>query len=128
MPTQFAHDPAMLRNAGLEQLTRNYILAARSHRAANSDGDVRSSNIHAENIGQICKALTERGIDGQQIIIDLLQHPDVSVRGWAACHAVNFAPQAARQVLQDLQGSHGFWGTNAEMVLRRWREGPMRMA
>lgn len=128
MQTQFAHDPAILRDASLEQLTRNYILAARSHRAANSDGDIRSSNIHAENIGQICKALIERGATGQQVIVDLLRHPDVSVRGWAACHAVNLAPQEARQVLQALKGSSGFWGVNAEMVLRRWREGAVRLA
>jgi hypothetical protein len=50
----------------------------------------------------IYRELREHGSAALEQMLPLLQDQDASVRGWAAAHALQFAPQQATAVLEEL--------------------------
>ncbi|MEQ4209779.1 DUF2019 domain-containing protein [Actinopolymorpha sp. B17G11] len=59
---------------------------------------------------------------GQELINGLLDDPRVTVRLWAASHALHWNAHAARTVLEEIQADPalGLNGLNAEMTLREF--------
>jgi hypothetical protein len=46
--------------------------------------------------------------------------------GWAAFHALEFAPKEAVPVLEALSKSRGISGFDAEITLKEWRKGTLK--
>ena len=60
------------------------------------------------------------------MLLALLDHPDTSVRAWAAAHALEFAPAEGEPVLEEIASGADILAFNAEMTLTVWREGELR--
>jgi hypothetical protein len=60
------------------------------------------------------------------VLLSLLDHPSNAVRAWAAFHALEFAPQEAEPVLEDLSKIPGIEGLDSEITLREWRKGTLK--
>jgi len=50
----------------------------------------------------INQELRRRGPEAHRSLLRLLSHPDPAVRGWAGCHALEFAPKEAEQTLEEV--------------------------
>lgn len=60
---------------------------------------------------------------------ELLGHAERGVRLWAASHALEFAPEEAQRVLDNLVLLKGsLVGFSAEMTLREWRAGRLQFS
>ena len=71
----------------------------------------------------IYRKLRERG--AQQSLLSLLDHADANVKVWAAARALEFAPNKAERVLDELRHGTGIASLNAEYTLREWRKGTL---
>ena len=56
----------------------------------------------------------------------LLESDNPNVRGWAAAHALEFAPEKAVSVLEASLADPAPHGFNAKMTLIEWRAGRLR--
>lgn len=75
-------------------------------------------------ISAIFRELRER--DLQDALLPLLESQDRDVRAWAAAHALTFAPDKGRRVLEHLSKESGIVALEAEMTLREWRAGRLK--
>lgn len=110
--------------AAVSELIRQYIAAAAE--AGRLDIPSWRQNRAADKVAAIYGELRHRGPDAQAALLTLLDHPDPGVRGWAASHALEFAPDRAVETLEAMQGAEFPHGLNAEMTLREWRAGRLR--
>lgn len=111
----------------LAQLVRRYSIAAAAHGAAKESGSYKKANKQHDIIAGIYRELRARGLEAQLALLDLLDDPNPSVRGWAAAHALEFAPARGELVLRELaRRMPGLIGLGAEMTLREWRKGALR--
>jgi hypothetical protein len=111
-------------SADLAPLIERYRNAARRHRLAKT---ARAANKAAVELAGIYRELREHGSAALEQILPLLQDHDASVRGWAAAHALQFAPQQATAVLEELAaGPFGPLRASASMTLREWRAGRLQ--
>jgi hypothetical protein len=107
----------------VELLVARYQSAARRHGAATTS---IAANKAADEIAAIYRELRTRSSNATAGLLSLLHDADPSVRGWAAAHALEFAPEQGIPVLQQLAASPGLVGLNAEMTLSEWRAGRLR--
>ena len=108
----------------MDSLVARYREAAIRHRLANTS---REANKAAAEIAGIYRELRQRGSTALERLLPLLQDQDASVRGWAAAHALQFAPQQAIAVLEELAaGPFGPLRASASMTLREWRAGRLQ--
>jgi hypothetical protein len=116
-----------VRVAPIEDLLAAYRVAASAHRQASLNGDYRAGNLQADLIARIFGELRRRGREAQERLLEFLGDEDPGVRGWAAAHMLEFAPDRAAQVLEQLVQSEP-WpaNTSAEMTLKVWRQGELR--
>lgn len=110
----------------LEQLIARYAESAAAHRAASESGDYKLANKQYAIIARTHKELLQRGNHGRARLLELLTHESAGVRGWAAAHALEFAPAEAEPVLIELSNAVGTQGMSARMTLREWRAGRLR--
>jgi hypothetical protein len=108
-------------------LVRKYRDAAVRHGIANETADYRSGNKDAGLMLAIYKELAHRGLQSQTLLLPLLDDVDSSVKAWVATHALNFAAPAALATLKSLVSEGGLAGFNAEMVLKEWNKGRLRI-
>jgi hypothetical protein len=108
----------------LAPLIARYRDAARRHGVAKTS---RAANRAAVELAGIHRELRAHGSAALEQIMPLLQDQDASVRGWAAAHALQFAPQQAAAVLEELAaGPFGPIRASASMTLREWRAGRLQ--
>jgi hypothetical protein len=101
-----------------------YAAAAATHGRATAAGDSSSANKAHGVIAEVYRELRKDG--AREELLPLLQHPDASVRAWAATHALDFAPTEGEPALQQLAAQEsGFIGFNAQQALNVWREGKL---
>lgn len=113
-------------NTGDAQVVRRYAEAALAHMEASNKGDYRAANKAHDIIVSIYATLRREGYGAQVTLLPLLKHPSAGVRAWAGAHALEFAPEQAEPVLQQLAGEPGAVGLSAEMTLQQWKEGTLR--
>lgn len=107
--------------AALNELVEAYRGAASVHGRASTTGDYRRANAEADVIAAVYRELRAR--DAREVLLPLVDDEDEGVRGWAAAHALEFAPAAGEQALESLSTGAGPLAFSATMTLREWREG-----
>jgi hypothetical protein len=107
-----------------EQLLKEYCDAAVVHRQASKAGKYKKANPAAELIASIVRELRSRGPAAHAELLELLNDERVEVRGWAAGHCLEIAPQRAEKVLESIAtGPKSLEEFSAQMILREWRAG-----
>ncbi|NVJ01210.1 DUF2019 domain-containing protein [Myxococcus sp. AM009] len=113
-----------LEKRSLQELASMYEEFAAAHGQASETGDHRKANAQFRRIAAVWKELRTRKSEGSGALLNLLGSANPHVRGWAASHALESAPQAAEAVLEQLaNGPPSIARFNAEMVLSEWRAG-----
>jgi hypothetical protein len=111
----------------LDSLIQRYAEAAASHGAATETGDAPAANAAHQVVAACYRELRRRGLEAQQALLPLLDHPDVGVRSWAGAHALEFSPTDGERVLLGLSTqSRSLIGFAAKMTLSLWREGNLK--
>lgn len=106
-----------------DELVARYALAAKVHGEATVTGG-QPANKEADFIAAAYRELRRRG--SESALLSLLESEDENVSGWAAAHALEFAPEQSEPVLVRLAESPGLLGFDARMTLREWRAGRLR--
>jgi hypothetical protein len=106
-----------------EELIRLYAKAAHDHREALEGRDPKSGNEAADMVATIYRELKNRGRVAHSLLLPLLDEPDAGVRGWAAAHALEFAPERGEPALEALSKEPRLLGFSARTTLKIWREG-----
>ena len=113
-----------LQKASIQQLSELYEEAATRYGQASEDADPRANNAQHRRISTIWKELKHRGEEGRDVALRLLTHANPHVRGWAAFHALEFAPERAIAELERLAREAPLWlKLDAEMTLKEFRAG-----
>lgn len=110
----------------INDLLQRYASAAIAHSAASTSGRYRVANSEHDVIQMTYRELRSRGKSVQRALLGLLDHPKEAVRGWAAFHALEFAPEDAEPVLEALSKSPGISGLDAGITLKEWRKGTLK--
>lgn len=101
-----------------------YTEAAIAHGLATNTGDSRSANAAHDRIASIYRALRAEG--ERERLLPLLDHRELSVRCWAAAHALEFAPEQAEPILEFVaKHEAGLVGFSAKQTLVVWRTGEL---
>ena len=115
-----------LKESTVADLLKTYVIAASAHGNAIASGNYRAANANHDIVAAAYRELRTRGIEEQRKILGLLDHPDESVRGWAASHALEFAPDEGRVVLEVIAKGEGIRALAAETTLIEWRQGTLK--
>lgn len=110
------------RGADVRSLIDEYVELAKLHGLALSGFDHKKANRLHSRIMKVHRELLALGPDARSGLLGLLEHPDMSVRCWAASQSLEFAPERAEPVLRQLatEGPLPF-NMSAETVLMGWR-------
>jgi hypothetical protein len=112
------------RSTALGDLLRIY--AAAVHGEATEDGDYRTGNKEHDKLTAVCRELRTRGLKEQRALLGSLDHPDDAVRGWAAAHALEFAPEEGEPVLESHAAGESLASFAAEITLEEWKKGSLK--
>lgn len=116
-----------LKHADVDSLLAEYADAALMHRRASREGKHKIANPAYKRLSAIVRELLRRGPGAQGALLSLLADPRTEVRGWAATHALGFAPEHASLVLEEIaSGPSSLEEFSAKMVLQQWRAGALR--
>ncbi len=114
--------------ADIEALVAEYASAALAHRNASREGKHKNANRAHERLSAVVRELRARGSEAQSVLLRLLDDERIQVRGWAAAHALDCAPERASRVLEEIaSGPSSLEAFSASMVLKQWRNGTLRM-
>lgn len=112
--------------ADLDSLLAEYADAAVTHRRASREGKHQMANPAYKRLSAVVRELRTRGHAGQDAFLRLLGFPRIEVRGWAAAHALEFAPERASAVLEEIaSGPISLEEFSAKTVLQQWRAGTL---
>jgi hypothetical protein len=114
----------MTRKKAPKVLQSEYIQAAIEHGRALEAGNHKRAN---REHGKLMKIYDHLGqIGAQPILLELLGHPDASVRCWAAVQMFTHEPERCDQVLQAIvNGPPGALQITTEVVLGELRKGTL---
>jgi hypothetical protein len=108
-------------------LISEYEEAAMAHRTASREGFSDEANDAYDRLASVIRELRGRSDSDRTVFLELLHSPRLEVRGWAAAHALEFAPESAELVLQEIaDGPESLEEFSARMVLEEWRSGRLR--
>lgn len=114
-------------SASAEHLIEVYRDAAIAHRSATREGDYKRANLAYERLMSVVRELRDRSNNEREVFLDLLDDPLIEVRGLVAAHALEFAPDKAEPVLEEIaSGPESLEEFSARMVLQEWRQGRLR--
>jgi Domain of unknown function (DUF2019) len=117
-------DKGMGRGADVGSVLKEYTELAVLHGQALGEFDHKKSNRLHSRITKLYQALRALGPEAQNELLKLLEHPDSSVRCWAAAHALDFAPERGEPVLKQIAAEGPMpLCMSAETVLMGWRAG-----
>jgi hypothetical protein len=117
-----------LTNSSLDGLVEQYTAAAIAHGAATEASDSKIGNLQADLLVAINRELRRRGPEAHRELLKLLVHSNPSVRSWAGCNALEFAPTEAERALESVaQIPKSLVAFTAEWTLREWRAGRLRI-
>jgi hypothetical protein len=106
-------------------LLAEYAHWARLHGEATEEGDSDGANKAHDGVLRVLASITSEG--GRTGLLPLLSDGHASVRCWAATHLLTIAPEAAEPVLAQLADRVGAVALDAEMVLRGWNDGTLKI-
>jgi hypothetical protein len=110
-----------------EELVAVYQEAAVAHGEATEEGDFKRGNAAHDRLASAYRELRRRGEGAQDLLLPLLEDSRISVRGWAASHALEFKPELGEIVLEGIAaGAKGLLRLGAESTLSEWRAGRLR--
>jgi hypothetical protein len=115
-----------LEKVEVHTLVHRYREAAMKHGNAIDIGDHKAASKAADVVAAIYSELRRRGTEAQDHLLALLDDTTSRIRGWAAAHALEFAPQRGEPVLRELALHSGFLGHSAQTTLKEWRAGRLR--
>lgn len=115
-----------MKDLDMRNLLDEYSDAAIKHAAASTEGDHKAANREYDRLAGVYRELKAGGDNAQNALLELLNHSNESVRGWAASHALEFAPSEGERVLTELMKAKSLWALDAEMTLKEWRNGTLR--
>ena len=92
-----------LNSLPIERLIAVYREAAKIHRAASREGDHEKANPAYERLAGLMREWRRRGEAEHTAFLELLNDPSLDVRGWAAAHALEFAPDQAEPILEEIE-------------------------
>ncbi len=95
--------------------------------AATDRGDHEEANAAHDALIRALAALRDSSDRGRSALTGLLGHEDPYVRCWAATHLLPLDEEAATRALEALTSEPPFVGLDAEMVLREWRAGRLKV-
>ena len=104
-----------------------YARAAAMQGAATDRGDHKEANAAYDAMIRSLAVLRESSDRGRSALTGLLEHEDPHVRCWAATHLLPLNAEIAIRELEALTSEAPFVGLNAEMVLREWRAGRLKV-
>jgi len=108
------------------EIAAMYEAAAIAHSRATERGDSSEANKAYEIIAGAYRELRSRGREAQSTLLPLLESLEPGVRCWAAAHALEFAPERGRAVLETLSKEPPWIGIDAKTTLKVWREGKLK--
>lgn len=115
-----------MEDLSVQEIVDVYVAAAAKHGRATEAGDYKAANEAHDVIAPGYRELRSRGVEAQRALLPLLEHPDPGVRGWAAAHGLEFAPNQAEPTLEDLADGGSIGGSSAKMTLEVWRKGDLK--
>lgn len=115
-----------LQDASIDSLVKANAEAAAAHGETDLTGDYEKGNREYDVLAAIYRELRARGHHAQLYLLELLNDGNPYVRGWAASHSLEFAPEQGELVLTELTRCGGITGFNAEMTLEEWRKGSLK--
>lgn len=92
-----------------------YREAAIAHRTASWEGRYKVANNAFERLASVVRGLHRRGPEAQNELLALLNDDQLTVRGWAAAPILEFAPEQAEAVLEQI--------ASGPKSLQQWCEG-----
>lgn len=104
-----------------------YARAAAMQGAATDRGDHEEANTAHDALIRALAVLRDSSDRGRSALAGLLEHEDPHVRCWAATHLLPLDEEAATRALEALRSEPPFVGFNAEMVLREWKAGRLKV-
>lgn len=105
-----------------------YVRAAERHGKSTDRGDSKSANRAHDQIMEVLHELRAMPDRGEAVLLDLANHQSDWVRVWASTHLLPLAEAQALTTLEKLATTAtGFVGFNAEMVLKEWRAGHLKL-
>ncbi len=122
----------MSTSQSIESMTeiRNFVKKVNERTDAFEIGDSDTANVLEKEIGNIYRRLRLRGKAAQESLLSLLEDPNPNVRGAAATYVLDFEPNRALPVLEEIaafpQGR--FASIRAELTLDVWRTGDYKIA
>ena len=111
----------------LDVLASRYVAAAQAHARAQLQSPVAANAAH-DVLVRTFHDIRDSGESGWARIRDLTQHPDPTVRLWAATHLLQNDPAPASTALLALEQLDGVVGFEASIVLQEWRAGRLTWA
>jgi len=106
-----------------ESLLDIYVQAAIRHGEATLQGNADKGNAEYDALMEALEAM-HASLDGERgPLTSILDHPDPSVRAWAATHLLRIDPDKALPVLCRVSALSGIIGFGAEMVIKEWNKG-----
>jgi hypothetical protein len=105
-------------------LIDRYIELAKLHGVASSEFDYKKANRVHSRVMKIYRELQVMGPEARNEFLKLLEHPDMSVRCWAASQSLDSAPERAEPVLDKIAAEGPLpLNLSAKATLMRWRSG-----
>ena len=109
----------------IKKLISDYIKYAKEHGNGTENGDYIRTNKAYGKIIETYKEIIKLGEEGQQALLELLKHNNLSVSGWAATHSLEFAEENAIHTLENNALCKGIIAFDAKMVLEEWKKGTL---
>lgn len=110
-----------------EALEAKYRKYAEGHGAGFTVGDSKMANRNYDKLAALLPKLRATGDRGEQILRRLMNDPSDAVAMWAATHSLPVAEEEALATLRAIAGRGGIIGFSAEMVIREWKNGRLRI-
>lgn len=110
-----------------EQLLDTYRAAADLHGRSTISGNSRSANRAARRLAECNEEVQCRGAEAQEEFLRMLRDQSGDVPLWSAAHCLAFRPDLGEEVLEALILSGGHVGLSAQMTLREWRAGRLKL-
>lgn len=112
--------------AEFDKISHEYVNAATIHGMATIDGDHKTANKQTTVLKNIYKKLETDKALAENLIDDLFEQGNVSIKIWASAHALglNIQTDEAAKILNQYSRdeSIGILGLTAEMTLREWKK------
>jgi hypothetical protein len=115
---------SQFKTASTERLVEEFRRLSAEHGHALEASNARAANRKFPTLVAIIQELRARGSEAQRQLLTLLADPDPSTRDWTAGAVLDFDPNEAEAVLEELVRTQiGILRFSASWTLELWREG-----